>query len=67
MPHKSFSFGGKKGQTVCTVAFKRDEPVANGNGGVVANGNGHATPATKPVQPDDPLFLCVDVSCGGGS
>lgn len=54
VPHKSFSFGGKKGQTVCTVAFTRDE--------VVANGNGHAAPVTKPVQPEDPLFLCVDVS-----
>lgn len=45
VPHPSFSFGGKTGQTVCTVAFKKDAA---------------GETASVPVPPAD-LHACVDV------
>ncbi|KAL1409032.1 Protein-lysine N-methyltransferase efm4 [Vanrija albida] len=78
VPHKSFSFGGKVGQTVCTVAFTRnaDEPSSSKPQFLAPESARSSpvpigTPAQTGVQvlesrwvpPVAPLYLCID--CGG--
>jgi hypothetical protein len=46
VPHRSFSFGGKSGTTVCTVAFQK-----TGDTSVPA-----AVPSTNP------MYISIDVS-----
>jgi len=53
VPHKSYVYGGQTGTTVCTVAFKKISTSG-------ANGT-HAV--DSDTQDEDPLFICIDVSC----
>jgi hypothetical protein len=49
VPHKSYTFGGKVGTVVCTVAFKK-----------VGIAEQHI-PASSDTGMQDQLYLCVDV------
>lgn len=47
-------YGGQTGTTVCTVAFKKvSTSGANGSGGAENTG----------TEDEDPLYICIDVSC----
>lgn len=48
VPHPSFSFGGKTGSTVCTVAFQK-------------TGGSASVSAPPAASGADPLYACVDV------
>lgn len=54
VPHKSYVYGGQTGTTVCTVAFKKvSTSGANGFGGA----------ENYETEDEDPLYICIDVSC----
>ncbi|ORY29309.1 hypothetical protein BCR39DRAFT_532226 [Naematelia encephala] len=55
IPHKTFTFGGKQGQTTSTVAFRKVDSAPPANGHVNGVVNGHSDLGS--------LYLCVD--CGG--
>ena len=65
VPHPSFTFGGKAGSTVCTVAFQRlakpSIPTSNGIA-VPAKIDGDANMSQPNGTSTDPLFICIDVS-----
>ncbi|ORX34826.1 hypothetical protein BD324DRAFT_635196 [Kockovaella imperatae] len=58
VPHPTYTFGGKKGSVVCTVALQKVTPASSANGSA-ANGvhavNGSLN-GSKPTE----LFLCID-------
>ena len=56
IPHPSYTFGGKSGTVVCTVAFQKVFPLSGGTSNPKLNGVNH------DAETRDLLYICVDVS-----
>ncbi|GFZ51969.1 hypothetical protein JCM24511_09739 [Saitozyma sp. JCM 24511] len=73
LPHPSYSFGGKKGTTLCTVAFQKVLDLPSGSGkmssvstplppnGGSSSATGVSTNGHTHVAEDEDLFICIDV------